>query len=44
MHSSLFGGILVIEAEAEVRRSQHDPAGGLLGYCLELTALAKRAY
>ena len=33
MHSSFFGGILVIEAD--VRRSQSDPGGGLLDYCLE---------
>lgn len=30
MHSSFFLGILVIEAG--IRRSQHDPGGGLLGY------------
>jgi len=33
MHSSFFGGILVIKAG--VRRSQYDRDGGLLVYCLE---------
>ena len=33
MHSSFFGGILVIKAG--VRRSQYDHDGGLLGCCLE---------
>ena len=33
MHFSFFGGILVITAG--VRRSWHDPGGGLLSYCLE---------
>ena len=33
MHSSFFGGIVVIDAG--VRRSWPDLDGGLLGYCLE---------
>ena len=33
MQSSFSGGVLVIKAG--VRRSRHDPSGGLLGYCLE---------
>ena len=39
MHSSFFGGILVIKAG--VRRSQYVHDGGLLGYCLESQYLQK---
>ena len=33
MHSSFFGGLVVIQAGG--RRSQSDSEAGLLGYCLE---------
>ena len=39
MHSSFFGGILVIKGG--VRRSRYDHDGGLLGYCLESQSLRK---
>ena len=39
MHSSFFGGILVIKAE--VRKSRADGDGGLRGYCLEEQYLQK---
>ena len=39
MHSSFFGGILVIKAE--VRKSRADGDGGLQGYCLEEQYLQK---